>query len=249
MNHIPSKYEQTLVPASATVKEALARINALRGVPLTLFAISADNRLEGTLTDGDIRRGLLSGATLSTPVSEVMNRSFHAVRPDQDSVKAIESARALNLALLPVTDAAGRLTDILDLRTRRSLLPIDAILMAGGRGERLRPLTLTTPKPLLPVGPKAIIDYNVDALAACGVRHIFVTVNYLHELIEQHFAPAREDGVQVTTVLETQPLGTFGSIGLVKGLTCDDTLVMNSDLLTDLNFEQMYRLHKTPAPT
>ncbi len=243
MNQIPSIYHQCLVPADLTVKQALERINSLRDVPLTLFVIGDNDRMLGTLTDGDIRRGLIAGATLGARVAEVMQRSFRAVTPQADPEAVIEQARALGISLIPELNAEGCLTDIIDLRRRRAMLPLDAVLMAGGRGERLKPLTLTTPKPLLPVGDKAIIDHNVDSLAACGVNNIFVTVNYLHEMLEEHFATRRPEGVEVTCVLEPRPLGTFGSIGLIRGLRSQDVLVMNSDLLTDLRFEQMYRRH------
>ena len=191
MNQIPSIYHQCLVPADLTVKQALERINSLRDVPLTLFVIGDNDRMLGTLTDGDIRRGLIAGATLGARVAEVMQRSFRAVTPQADPEAVIEQARALGISLIPELNAEGCLTDIIDLRRRRAMLPLDAVLMAGGRGERLKPLTLTTPKPLLPVGDKAIIDHNVDSLAACGVNNIFVTVNYLHEMLEEHFAGRR----------------------------------------------------------
>lgn len=146
------------------------------------------------------------------------------------------------IELLPEVDADGVLTNIIDLKKRINALPIDAVLMAGGRGERLRPLTLDTPKPLLEVGGKPIIDYNIDELIRNGVTNIFVTVNYLHEQIEQHFTTPR-DGVQIKCVVEPQRMGTIGSLSLCNGLTADNILVMNSDLLTTLNFEQMYAKH------
>jgi len=243
MNQITSLYTQCVISPSFSIKEALARINALRGVPLTLFVTDSSSRLLGTLTDGDIRRGLLSGASLDDSVEMVMQRNFHAFRPTLNDAETMADARRLGLLLMPRLDSAGALREIIDLRTRRAILPLDAVLMAGGRGERLRPLTLSTPKPLLPVGGKPIIDRNVDALAACGVKHIYVTVNYLREMIEAHFAPERPDGISVTCIREPRPLGTFGSIGLIPSLLTDDVLIMNSDLLTDIDFSEMYQRH------
>lgn len=242
-----TEYTACLIPENATVRDALARICSLSGLPLTLFITSTTGRLLGTLTDGDIRRGLLAGATLQTPAAEVMNTGFRALHSGADNLDAFSAARALGLELLPVLDAEGRIEQILDLRHVTSQLPVDAVVMAGGRGERLRPLTLTTPKPLLPVGDVPIIDRNIHALLSAGISSIFVTVNYLHEQIEAHLAPQPAHAT-VTCVRETQPLGTFGSIGLIKqcppGLTKPDTLVMNADLLTTLSFEKMYRHHR-----
>jgi NDP-sugar pyrophosphorylase family protein len=118
-------------------------------------------------------------------------------------------------------------------------LPIDAVLMAGGKGERLRPLTEKTPKPLLKVGDKAIIDHNIDRLINYGVEHISVTVNYLKEQIEDHFAIPRK-GIQVQTVREPKFLGTIGSIKFVTEFYNDTVLVMNSDLFTNINYEDFY---------
>ncbi len=240
---IPSLYQQCIIQTPLSVREALDRLNSLRDVPLTLFVIAHDGSLLGTLTDGDIRRGLLAGATLDSDASSVMMRNFRAIFPGRDAEAVLEEARSLSLTLIPRLNDSGAIEEIVDLRKRRAMLPLDAVLMAGGRGERLRPLTLTTPKPLLPVGDKAIIDHNADALAACGVRNIFVTVNYKHELIEEHFAARKPEGTTVECVLEPAPLGTFGSIGLVSGLSSGNVLIMNSDLLTDLRFEKMYKHH------
>ena len=115
----------------------------------------------------------------------------------------------------------------------------NAVLMAGGKGERLRPLTEKTPKPLLPVGNKAIIDHNIDRLINCGVKHISVTVNYLKEQIEEHFAEPRGE-IKVQTVREPKFLGTIGSIKFVKKFYNDTVLLMNSDVFTNINFEDFY---------
>lgn len=243
MNH--PLYTQCLITADTSVRQALNRINSLHDVPLTLLVIDSENHLLGTLTDGDIRRGLLSGASLNSAVTDIMHRNYKAITPVADADEVLAEARRLALLLIPVIDSAGHLSEIIDLRYHHEPLPIDAVLMAGGRGERLRPLTLTTPKPLLPVGNKAIIDHNVDALADCGVKNIFVTVNYLHTLIEDHFTTRHPEGVNIRCIREPRFLGTFGSIGLINELQSDHVLVMNSDLLTDIDFRRMYKHHLT----
>ncbi|MCM1005968.1 MAG: nucleotidyltransferase family protein [Prevotella sp.] len=238
-----TRFEPILINEKSSVKEALKRINSLRGLPLTLFVTDDEGTLVGTLTDGDIRRGLLAEALLSDSVAKVMYKQFRFLRRgDEDAARHFRKARELNLSVLPVIDDCGKILDVIDLRHTSAMLPLDAVLMAGGRGERLRPLTENVPKPLLPVGGKPIIDYNVEALRRCGISNIFVTVNYLHSQIEDHFANS-EDFNTVKCVLEPAPLGTFGSIGLVNGLKHRNVLVMNSDLLTSINFEEMYEHH------
>lgn len=140
---------------------------------------------------------------------------------------------------MPVLDGDNHIVQVCNLMKYRSILPMDAVLMAGGKGERLRPLTEKTPKPLLLVGNKAIIDYNVDRLISYGVKHITITVNYLKEQIEDHFREPR-GGIQVHTVREPRFLGTIGSIRYVDLFYNDTILVMNSDLFTNINFEDFY---------
>ncbi|MCH5224889.1 MAG: NTP transferase domain-containing protein [Muribaculaceae bacterium] len=230
------------ISVDATVREAMKRINSLSGESMTLFALSPEGRLEGTITDGDIRRALIGGGELSDPVATVMNRHFLSARsPEELSLKMAEG-RKRHIELLPLFED-GNLTDIIDLRATRAFLPLEAVLMAGGRGERLRPLTDQMPKPLLPVGDKAIIDYNVDELEACGIKKIHVTVNYLGHMIEEHFQD-RNGRAKVECVAEPVRLGTFGSLALIGDVATDNILVMNSDLFSTVDFEAMFIHHQ-----
>lgn len=241
-----AEMERHIICSDESIRSALEKINKLTACDgMTLFVINRESKTIGTLTDGDIRRGLLSGKSLADSVKKVMHSNFLYLGADADSMASIESARQRGVDLLPRLDGNGRLTSIVDLRKLRSVLPLDAVLMAGGLGMRLRPLTLTTPKPLLPVGGKPIIDYNVDNLRRYGIENIFATVNYKREMIEQHFA--QEDNSEhaaVRCVREPAPLGTFGSLTLVEGLQHDDVVVMNADLFTEIDFEGMYRRHR-----
>ena len=147
--------------------------------------------------------------------------------------------RELKMKLIPVLDNDRHIVEIINLEEHKTKLPIDAVLMAGGKGERLRPLTEKTPKPLIKVGEKCIIDYNVDRLIEYGVENINVTINYLGEQLEKHFAEPRGK-VKVHTVREPKYLGTLGSIRFVEDFKNDTILVMNSDLFTNINFEDFY---------
>ena len=223
-----------------TLLEALAKINTLAPEPLVLFVLDDEKRMVGTLTDGDSRRALIAGASVNDNVRDIMLKEFRFLSyKNAGNVKEIRRQKEMLMKLVPILDEGRRVIDIINLEKYKTRLPIDAVLMAGGKGERLRPLTEKTPKPLLKVGDKAIIDHNIDRLINYGVKHINVTVNYLGEQLEDHFAEPRGE-VQVQTVREPKYLGTIGSIRFVKEFYNYTILVMNSDLFTNINYEDFY---------
>ncbi|MBO7415536.1 MAG: nucleotidyltransferase family protein [Bacteroidaceae bacterium] len=234
-------------PQDKTLIEALSKINSLAPNPLVLFVLDPQKRMVGTLTDGDVRRALINGAQLTDVISSVMNCNFNYVSEGEgDIVRSLHHQRDLKMKLVPILDAGKHIVDIVNLEKYKTRLPIDAVIMAGGKGERLRPLTEKTPKPLLPVGGKAIIDHNIDRLISNGVKHINVTVNYLGEQIEEYFSEPRGE-VKVQTVREPKYLGTIGSIRFVPKFFNDTILVMNSDLFTNINYEDFYLHFKEHA--
>ncbi len=228
------------ISQNITLLEALSCICALAPEPLVLFVLDDNKRMVGTLTDGDSRRALISGASVDDKVDKIMHRNFNYMKFEAvDDVREIKRQKDLKMKLVPVLDKDMHIVEIINLEKYKTRLPIDVVLMAGGKGERLRPLTEKTPKPLLPVGGKAIIDHNIDRLIANGVKHINVTVNYLGEQLEEHFKEPKGD-IQVQTVREPKFLGTIGSIRFVKEFYNDTILVMNSDLFTNINYEDFY---------
>lgn len=223
-----------------TLLQALEQLNGFYDEPLVLFVIDDEYRMVGTLTDGDSRRALIEGASVCDKAEKIMHRNFNYMRAeDINNVEEIRRQKEMNMKLVPVLDDDMHIIDVINLYHFKTRLPVDAVLMAGGKGERLRPLTEKTPKPLLPVGDKAIIDHNIDRLINYGVNHINVTVNYLGEQLEEHFVEPH-NGVQVQTVREPKYLGTIGSIKFVKKFYSDTVLVMNSDLFTNINYEDFY---------
>lgn len=231
-----------VISSECKIIEALDPLNSLSGGVMTLFVVDGDGRVVGSLTDGDIRRGILDGIGVDENVTRVMFRHFEYLKEGCIDVARLREIRGKGKILVPVLNSDGTLSRILNLKDTRTLLPLSAILMAGGKGERLRPLTETTPKPLLQIDGKAIIDYNIEALSRVGVADVTVTTRYLAEKIHEHFA-APVAGIQVKCVTETMPLGTIGSASLVELPESGDTLVMNSDLLTTISFEDMYLKH------
>lgn len=227
------------ISLNLTIREALQCINEVSADAQMLFVLNEKQQVVASLSDGDIRRGLIVGHELADPVEHIMFSNFRYLQVGCNQIGQLRQFREQQLPIVPILDADGCLCDMINLRKQKSLLPIDAVIMAGGKGERLRPLTLTTPKPLLLVGDKAIIDHNVDRLISYGVEHISVTTNYLAEQLEEHYKEPYND-LQVQCIRETKFLGTMGSVRLVKEFHNDVVLVMNSDLFTDIDFEDMY---------
>jgi len=231
--------EKYIISSEITILQALSSLNEIGHASQTLFVVDDEERMVGTLTDGDIRRSLISGNPVDAPVSSVMHTEYQYIKETEWDVRKLKSLRKLNILFIPILDDQRHIVGVCNLMKYKNLLPIDAVLMAGGKGERLRPLTEHTPKPLLPVGDKAIIDYNIDNLAYYGVKNISVTVNYLKEQLEEHFAEER-NGIQVQCVREPRFLGTIGSLRFVEKFENDAILVMNSDLFTNIDLEDFY---------
>lgn len=228
-----------IINEDKSILEGLERLNGLNSLSMTLFVIDNNDKMIGTLTDGDIRRSLLKGISLNNPITDAVHSNFSFLEKDYN-IKSLKSIRDKNIKLIPVLNENRNIIDIIDLSDVKSHLPIDAVLMAGGKGERLRPLTLTTPKPLLKMGDKAIIDRNIERLINFGVKNISVTVNYLKEQLQDHYSLPIKNDITVKCVEEEIFLGTIGSLKLVPEFHNDTILVMNSDLLTDIDFEDFY---------
>ena len=228
------------ISPNKTLVEALSQINKIRKGPLVLFVVDGQGCMVGTLTDGDSRRALISGASVNDTIEKVMHRNFNFMRiEDIQNVLEIRHQKEMHMKLVPVLDSKHHIVDVINLHQYKTRLPVDAVLMAGGKGERLRPFTEKMPKPLLKVGDKCIIDHNVDRLISYGINHISVTVNYLKEQIEEHYQEPRQN-VKIQTVREPKYLGTIGSMKFVPSFHNDTVLVMNSDLFTNIDYEDFF---------
>ncbi len=235
-----SGIEKYTIYQFSSILDALRKIDSNSSdAILPLFVIDHSGCLVGSATEGDIRRGIIKGLSLNDSIEQVMNRKFTYLTAGIYDIEKIRYIKERQFKLVPILDITGKVLQILSFKDKRSYLPITAVLMAGGKGERLRPLTEKVPKPLLPVGEKAIIDYNVDNLIDFGVEDIFVTINYLGEQIEEHFKEKRV-GVQIQCIKEKEYSGTISSVKLVTSIYNDDVLVMNSDLFTNIDFEDFY---------
>ncbi len=231
--------DKYIISDTQSIKDALSALNEIGHAAQTLFVVDSDNKMVGTLTDGDIRRSLIAGLPITTTVNAVMHKDFQYITQADWDVRRLKTLRKKDILFITILDNKQHIVGVCNLMKYKNILPIDAVLMAGGKGERLRPLTEKTPKPLLPVGDKAIIDYNIDNLIYHGVKNISVTVNYLKEQLEEHFA-TECDGVKVQCVREPRFLGTIGSLRFVENFYHDTILVMNSDLFTNVDLEDFY---------
>jgi dTDP-glucose pyrophosphorylase len=231
-------FNDNVIPNTFSIRQALEKINTL-SVNLTLFVVDVNNRMVGTLTDGDIRRGLLKDFQLNDSIENVMRKNFHFFKENNYTIKDVKSIKGKHIQLVPVLNKKYEIIKIYDFSRIKSLLPIDAILMAGGRGERLRPITDKTPKPLLKVGGKSIIDYNIDNLISYGVENIYITVHYLSGKIIKHVQHYSED-IKIKCVNENSPLGTFGSVKKIETLNSDYVLIMNADIFTNIDYEDFF---------
>jgi dTDP-glucose pyrophosphorylase len=222
----------------SSIHQAMQQLEVLSPV-LILFAIDDDNRLKGVLTDGDIRRFLTNGGAMQSDISMAVNAHFLALVEDHYTIQDILAIKEKKIDFVPIINSANQLVDILNLKSHKSRLPLQAVVMAGGKGERLLPLTENTPKPLLKVGSKAILQYNIDLLNLYGIKKVIITINYLGDLIRQYVESTGQSG-HVSLVEEPEPLGTIGSLSLAKPFLNKDVLLMNSDLLTNIDLESFY---------
>jgi dTDP-glucose pyrophosphorylase len=209
------------------------------------LVVDAEGKLSGTITDGDVRRGILRGISLDGPVAGIMNVAPTTIRDGMDQAAALTHMRANNLRQLPVVDAQNVIVDLLSAREISESAYRDnwVVLMAGGMGRRLRPLTDDTPKPMLPIGGKPVLEEIIDGLAKHGFQKFYIAVNYLAEQIESHFGNGQRQSVNIEYLREDMALGTAGALTLLPDNPTKPTIVMNGDLITKVDFSALLDFH------
>jgi dTDP-glucose pyrophosphorylase len=232
-------YKEHLILSGSTVKQALGVLNDLSQDAI-LFVVNQNNKLIGSLTDGDVRRGLLNNFNLETLIDEIIQPNPRFIRKGQYDIQKIIEYRDEDYRLIPVLDENDVVINVINFRFIKSYLPIDAVIMAGGRGQRLQPLTDVTPKPLLKIGDKPIMEHNLNRLAMYGIDDFWVSVKYLGEQIEAYFGAGKQKNINIEYVWENEPLGTIGAVAQIANFKHDYVLVTNSDLLTNIDYEQFF---------
>lgn len=232
--------EEYIINCESSIKDALIKLDKLNGEGV-IFIINNDNILLGSLTDGDIRRGLLQGLKLDDLALTVANLTPKCLIEKSIDINIISIFREKKLKIIPIVNLENKIIQILDFKKNRSYLPFDVVIMAGGKGERLRPLTEKTPKPLLKVADKPIIEHIFDRLLFFGVRDFTISINYLGHQIKDYFSSKKIENVNLQFIEEKVPLGTIGSVSLIENFTNEYVLLTNSDLLTNLDYENLFQ--------
>lgn len=237
------KIDEIKINQNASIKEALKVID--KGAIKVAVVLSDDGLLLGMLSDGDIRRALLKGMSLGDSITGIINKHPVVANINDTKERILELANEKKLHQIPII-SNGKLIGIQDIREflAPKNKPNKVILMVGGLGTRLRPLTNDVPKPMLDVGNKPILHTIVENFAKYGYTDIIMCVNYKSEIIKEYFGNGDKFGVKIEYVLESQRMGTAGALSLLKERPKDDFFVMNGDLLTNVNFEYLHEYHK-----
>ncbi len=232
-------YKEHLIYSGSNVKQALGILNELSQDAI-LFVVDDKDKLIGSLTDGDVRRGLLNDFTVESKIDEIIQPNPRYIRKGNYDIKKIIEYRNEDFRIIPVLDDNNIVINVINFRIIKSYLPIDAVIMAGGRGQRLQPLTDSIPKPLLKVGDKPIMEHNLNRLAIFGIDDFWVSVKYLGEQIEDYFGSGKQKNISIEYIRENEPLGTIGSVSQITNFKHDYVLVTNSDLLTNIDYEDFF---------
>jgi dTDP-glucose pyrophosphorylase len=228
---------------NSNIKEALQIID--NGALQIALVVDEENRLLGTITDGDIRRGILKGVDLNDSVEKIYfkNPTFAKIGEAKESI--LNKALSKKIHQIPVVDNKNRVIGIKEIEEliKPSIKSNRVILMVGGLGTRLRPLTEKTPKPMLKVGDKPILQTIIEKFAEYGYTNIILSVNYKSEIIKNYFGNGENFGVNIEYIFEDKRMGTAGALSLLKEKPEESFFVMNGDILTNVNFEHLDQFH------
>ncbi len=239
-----NNWQDITVKKTAILKEAM---NILNTFASRIVLVSEENdRLIGTITDGDIRRGLLRGLTLTSNVAEVMNCSPLVATLDQTQDSIQNLLQQHSILAIPIVDETKK---IIGLETINSInatknMDVDVVLMAGGFGKRLQPLTEHTPKPMLPLGTKPILEHIIEDFVAQGFKNFYISTYYKSDIIKDYFKDGQTFGANIQYIEEDEPLGTAGVLYLLKDKIKSSFIVMNADLLVKVNFKNLIEFHE-----
>jgi len=239
------KYDLSSITVSpdASILDGIKTIE--RGTMQIALVVNNENKLLGTLTDGDVRRGLLRGVALDQAISQVMNRKPVTCNLTEGREAALALMRRLTIHQIPVLDDNGKLVGLEWFDEPMAAKGDDTwiVLMAGGLGTRLYPLTEAIPKPMLPIGGRPLIETIVRNFTAQGYRRLFLSLNYKAEVFRDHFGDGSRFDADIQYLTEDKKLGTAGALSLLPERPTHPLLVMNGDLLTSINFRQLLNFH------
>jgi len=244
------KFQNLLIRETTTVEEAMKAISL--GQAGIAIVIDSDDHFLATITDGDIRRAILRKVQIDTPVSNLIigrtiKHSPTVVAPmgtsDQELLKLMKSKDIQHIPLLDKENRVKDLAWIQELLDEKDLPSLTAVVMAGGKGERLRPFTEEVPKPMLPIDNKPILEHMIGQLKKHGISNVFISAHYKSEIISDHFGDGKEFGVDIKYIHEAKPLGTAGSLGALARPD-KQVLIVNGDILTGIDFRAFFEFHR-----
>ncbi len=239
----PEPWRKALLPVTATVQHAISSMN--ESTAQIVLVVDADDTLVGTITDGDIRRGLLAGLSLHSSIESIVHHEAFVVPPQMDRDAALQLMRANRIHQLPIVDESRKvvglylLDDLIAPKTRTNLM----VIMAGGRGTRLKPHTEHCPKPLLEVSGKPMLEHIIEHARADGFAKFVMALHYLAHMIKDHFGDGRRWGVEIEYIHEPTPLGTVGALSLLRPGPTEPFIVSNGDILTDIHYRELLDFH------
>lgn len=236
-------WKKTLLPVDSTIQQA---INCLEtsGMQIVL-AITEDNRLAGTLTDGDIRRAFLKGLMLDSSIKSVTHPTPLVVPPEIGRENVLQLMKANKIHQLPIVDGEGKIVGlhVWDSVATPTLLDNRVVIMAGGKGTRLRPHTENCPKPMLEVGGKPMLEHIIERARSDGFQNFIVSLHYLGSMVEDYFEDGRKLGVNIEYLREESPLGTAGCLSILPKFPSEPLIVTNGDVLTDIHYKDILDFH------
>jgi dTDP-glucose pyrophosphorylase/predicted transcriptional regulator len=235
--------ENLCVGPEASMREAVSVLQ--NGAKQIALVVDENRRLLGTITDGDLRRAVLDGTTMEASTGSVMQRSFIAGREEMKSTEIFALMQNKLIRHVPLLNPEGILADLVWISDliKQEQLDLSAVVMAGGFGKRLLPLTESLPKPMLPVGDRPVMEHIIDKLRTAGIRDVNVTTHFMPEKIINYFGNGRKFGVKINYVAEDRPLGTAGALGLMP-VPDRPMLVVNGDIMTQVDYRAMHAFHR-----
>jgi dTDP-glucose pyrophosphorylase len=243
MNSDNPVWHSASLPNTATIQEAIRNLDQV-AIKIVLV-VDASGKLEGTISDGDIRRGLLRGLEMGSPITTVIHRNPFVVPPDMTRETIMQLMVANKIQQIPVVNEQYQVVGLHlwdQITTPRSRANV-MVIMAGGKGTRLRPHTKHCPKPMLPVGDKPMLELIIEGAMANGFSNFLLAIHYLGHMVEEHFGDGSRWNVRIDYIREESPLGTAGALGLLVHRPDAPFLVTNGDVLTDINYGELLDFH------
>jgi len=244
MNPISDIWRKAILPNGATIKDAILRLNEI-GLKLVLIT-DESNTLIGTISDGDIRRGLLRGLDLNGSVTDITRRNPIVVLPNINRKKVLQLMISHKIQQIPIVNEKSQAIGLhlWDELNTPIIYPNIMVIMAGGKGTRLHPHTIERPKPLLCIEGKPILEHIIDRAKNQGFTNFVLAIHYLGNMIEDHFGDGDKFGVKIQYLRETSPLGTAGALSLLNPKPESSFIVTNGDVITDINYVELLNFHQ-----